>query len=324
LLELDRLELAAPVIVDMGIELVHSHHAWVDVSLATLLLVNHRDIKQIATMHGMYEMMPPEQLQVLLPLLESRIDRFVYTAEKNLAAFSPEFRKAKSFLKIDNALPATPITPVPRVELHVGADNFLLCLVARAIPEKGWEEAINAVAWASVRSCRKIHLLLIGEGPEFDRLKSQTSYEFVHFLGFRPNIRDYFATSDIGFLPSRFKGESAPLVVIDCLLSGKPVLASDIGEIRYMLGSDDGLAGELIELKEWEIPIETVGQIIVTLANDPIAYQRLSGCVPSAAAKFDTDAMVDKYEEVYGELFAAPERDATDSNSTMRSIKIHS
>jgi hypothetical protein len=91
-----------------------------------------------------------------------------------------------------------------------------------------------------------------------------------------------------------------------------------------MLGSDDGLAGELIELKEWEISIETVGQIIVTLANDPIAYQRLSGCVPSAAAKFDTDAMGDKYEEVYRELLAPPERDATDSNSTMRSIKIHS
>ena len=71
-----------------------------------------------------------------------------------------------------------------------------------------------------------------------------------------PNVRDYFAASDMGFLPSRFKGESAPLVLIDCLLSGKPVLASDIGEIRHMLDSDDGLAGELVDLEEWEIPVE--------------------------------------------------------------------
>jgi len=304
--------LAGAVFKDMGVQLVHSHHAWVDVSLATLLL-NYQDIRQIATMHGMYEMMPLAQLQVLLPLLSQRIDRFVYTAEKNLGPFSPEFRQEKNFLNINNALPLKSIMPISRIELHVGSDDFLLCLVARAIPDKGWEEAINAVAWASARSCRKVHLLLIGEGPEYDRLKSQTSHEFVHFLGFKSNVRDYFATSDMGFLPSRFKGESAPLVLIDCLLSGKPVLASDIGEIRHMLDSDDGLAGELVALKEWVIPVEAVGQIILTLANDPFAYQRLLHRVPLAAAKFDTCVMVDDYEEVYKGVLVAPVNDAPGS-----------
>ena len=309
LLELDRIDLAGAVFADMGIELVHSHHAWVDVSLATLLL-NHQDIRQIATMHGMYEMMTPAQLQVLLPLLKGRIDRFVYTAEKNLTLFSSKFRQEKNFCKINNALPMINVTPASRVALDVGVDDFVLCLVARAIPEKGWEEAIDAVVWASARSCRKVHLLLIGEGPEFERLKSQTPHEFVHFLGFRSNIRDYFAASDIGFLPSRFRGESAPLVLIDCLLSGKPVLASDIGEIRYMLDSSEGLAGELVDLDEWQIRIEAVGQIIVTLANDVVAYQRLLRCVPLAAAKFDTGRMVEKYEEVYRGVLAVPESGA--------------
>ena len=312
LLELDGIELAGAVFTDMGVQLVHSHHAWVDVSLATLLL-NHQDIRQIATMHGMYEMMPLAQLQVLLPLLSRRIDRFVYTAEKNLGLFSLEFRQEKKFRHINNALPLKSIMPISRIELHVGSDDFLLCLVARAIPDKGWEEAISAVAWASSRSCRKVHLLLIGEGPEYDRLKAQTSREFVHFLGFRSNVRDYFAASDMGFLPSRFKGESAPLVLIDCLLSGKPVLASDIGEIRHMLDSDDGLAGELVALKEWVIPVEAVGQIILTLANDPFAYQRLLHRVPLAAAKFDTRVMVDNYEEVYRGVLVTPENDAPGS-----------
>lgn len=321
LLELDRIELAGAVFTDMGVELVHSHHAWVDVSLATLLL-NHQDIRQIATMHGMYEMMPPAQLQVLLPLLSRRIDRFIYTAEKNPGLFSPEFRQAKNFCHINNALPLKSITPISRIDLNVGADDFVLCLVARAIPDKGWEEAINAVAWASARSCRKVHLLLIGEGPEYDRLKSQTAHEFVHFLGFRSNVRDYFATSDMGFLPSRFKGESAPLVLIDCLLSGKPVLASDIGEIRHMLDSDDGLAGELVALKEWVIPVEAVGQIILTLANDPFAYQRLLHRVPLAAAKFDTRVMVDNYEEVYRAVLVTPENAAADS--IMKITGVHS
>ncbi|MDR3371556.1 glycosyltransferase [Rhodoferax sp.] len=313
LLELDRIELAGSVFTDMGVELVHSHHAWVDVSLSTLL-INHQDIRQIVTMHGMYEMMQPTQLQVLLPLLSRRIDRFVYTAEKNLGVFSSEFRQEKNFCIINNALPLKSITPTSRIELHVGADDFVLCLVARAIPDKGWEEAINAVAWASARSCRKVHLLLIGEGPEYDRLKSQTLHEFVHFLGFRSNVRDYFAASDMGFLPSRFKGESAPLVLIDCLLSGKPMLASNIGEIHRMLDSEGGLAGELVSLNDWTIPIETVGQVILTLANDPFAYQRLLHCVPLAAAKFDTDVMTDNYEEVYCEVLGIPSNDRLGNN----------
>ena len=184
-----------------------------------------------------------------MPLLKRRISRFVYSAEKNLPPFALEFRQEKTFTRIENALAMTIISPIPRTELNMAIDDFVLCMVARAIPNKGWEEAIRAVVWANARSSRKIQLLLIGEGPEYDRLKSQMAFDFVHYLGFRSNIRDYFAASDIGFLPSRFKGESFPLVLIDCLLSGKPVLASDVGEIRYMLDSTDGLAGELFDLE---------------------------------------------------------------------------
>lgn len=301
LLELVKLELADAIFYDMGIELVHSHHAWVDITLATIL-INSKNIKQIVSMHGMYEMMPPAQLKSLMPLLKSRINRFIFTAEKNLPSFSLEFRQEKGFCKIDNALALTAISPITRSELHVGVDDFVLCLVARAIPEKGWEEAIDAVTWANTQSKRKIHLLLIGEGPEYDRLKSQIYYEFIHFVGFRSNIRDYFSASDMGFLPSRFKGESFPLVLIDCLHSRKPVLASNIGEIQNMLKSDDGLAGELFDLEDWTIPVEAVGNIILKLANDQSSYYRLLSQVPSAAAKFDPEVMVDKYEAVYMSL----------------------
>jgi glycosyltransferase involved in cell wall biosynthesis len=306
LLELDRLELVGSVFSDMGVELVHSHHAWVDVSLATLLF-NNQEIKQIVSMHGMYEMMTHAQLQTLMPLLKRRIDRFVYAAEKNLSPFSLDFRQEKAFCKIDNALTLATIIPLSRSELHLNADDFVLCMVARAIPGKGWEGAIEAVIWANAHSRRKVQLLLIGDGPELDRLKPQTLHEFVHFLGFKANIRDYFAASDMCFLPSCFKGESYPLVLIDSIHSGIPVLASNIGEIGKMLASEEGLAGELFDLIDWTIPVEDVGQIIVKLANDPIAYQELRSRVPLAAVKFDTERMIEKYEVVYSECLATAE-----------------
>ncbi|MDP5238450.1 glycosyltransferase [Uliginosibacterium sp. 31-16] len=297
-LELPRLDLAGAALADMGIELVHSHHAWVDLTLANLLIAN-KAIKQVVTMHGMYEMMSPSQLDAVLPLLTLRIDQFVFTADKNVACFTESFRRLKNFSKISNALPAMPVNPVDRNSMHIGADDFVLCLVARAIPEKGWAEAIQAVNMANLRSERRIHLLLIGDGPEFDRLSDAERSDRVHFLGFRQNIRDYFAVCDMGFLPSRFKGESAPLVLIDCLLAGKPVLASELGEVRQMLESKDGLAGYLFQVMDWEIDVGALAGIIVRLSDDRSLYEALHARVACAAEKYDASKMIDRYEEVY-------------------------
>lgn len=299
-LELSRLDLAGVVFDDMGIDLVHSHHAWVDLTLANLLIA-HTDIKQVVTTHGMYETLPSSQLNALIPLLSLRIDHFVFTADKNIAVFPAEFVRLKRFSRISNALPSVPIYPVDRSSLNVRQEDFVLCMVARAIPEKGWAEAIEAVNFANTCSARRVHLLLIGDGVEFDRLCDYECPDYVHFLGFRENIRDYFAMCDMGFLPSRFKGESAPLVVIDCLLSGRPVLASDIGEVRRMLDSKDGLAGELFELRDWKLDTQKIGQAIADLANQPLRYDVLCARVASAALKFSTSGMVDSYEDVYRE-----------------------
>ncbi len=303
ILELDHLERLALVCADMGIEIVHSHHAWVDMSMAMLLL-GRTGIKQVITTHGMYEMMTDAQIQGLMPLLRGRVDAFVYTAEKNLRAFPTEIINEKVFARIDNALPAKTINAASRKELGIAEDDFVVCLVARAIPEKGWGEAIQAVEMANERSARKIQLLLIGEGPEFDRLQNEAQTERVHLLGFRANIRDYFATSDMGFLPSRFKGESAPLVLIDCLLSGKPLLASNVGEIFSMLNTPSGLAGALFDLLEWEIAIPELAEILILLANDSATYRAMLDRVPAAAARFEIATMVKKYDEVYRTVLA--------------------
>jgi glycosyltransferase involved in cell wall biosynthesis/SAM-dependent methyltransferase len=305
LLEVDRIDLAGAIFSDMGIELVHSHHASIDVMLATQL-AKFPNIRHVISMHGMYELMPAAQLSKILPKLEARIDAFVYAAEKNLSPFSPEFRKRKHFQKIDNALIQGPIKPVSRTSLGVGENDFLLCLVSRAIRDKGWEEAIQAVVWANERSVRRIHLLLIGDGPELERLKPDAKHDFIHFLGFRSNIRDYYAAADMGFLPSRFRGESYPLVVIDCLHSGTPVLASNIGEISQMLWTQEGVAGELFELDDWDISIEKLGSTIVGLAGSTDQYHdTLKLRASIAARKFDSGEMLAQYQAVYAACLAA-------------------
>lgn len=304
LFELDGLHRIGALCYDLGIEIIHSHHAWVDMTLAQCLM-HEPKIKQVITMHGMYEMMPRDAINNIISLMEKRISRIIFTAEKNLAPFSKEFQERKKFTRINNALEIEEIYPIERSTLGIGEDDFVLCLVSRAIPEKGWVETIQAVELARLHCPRKICLLLIGEGEEFDRLKHKHASELTRFLGFRSNIRDYFAMADMGILPSRFKGESYPLVLIDCLLAGKPIIASRIGEIHEMLSADDSLAGELLELQNFSIPIENLANLIVRLASDSTYYQILKGRVPSAVKKFDPSIMIEKYEDIYRSVLIA-------------------
>ncbi len=301
LLELESLEKLDAVVDDMGIELVHSHHIWTDVGVS-YFLEKKPNIPLIVTTHGMYEMTNPIELGFIIPLLRKRVSKFVYLTKKNLPVFISHGFDIEQFVKVGNAIDILPITPISRITLGVPENAFLICLVSRAIPEKGWQEAIEAVKLARKISLKDIHLLLIGEGPEYERLKSINKDDFIHLLGFRANVRDYFATSDLGLLPSRYLGESFPLVLIECLRSNRPVLASNIGEIKDMVSTDEGSAGTVFELDNWTIPIMKVAASIITYIENRQLYLEHLRQVPKASAKFDPVAMLNKYENLYLEL----------------------
>jgi len=304
LVELEYLSGIGALCEELGIEIVHSHHAWVDLTLAQCL-TRQPAVRQVISMHGMYEMMVPKVLDNMLPMLESHIDGVVYTANKNLAPFSSAFQVRKRFTHIRNSLEVYPVTPVERLGLGIAAADFVFCLVARAIPEKGWEEAIDAIERANAISERPIHLVLIGEGAESTRLAHRASPQ-LHFLGFKANIRDYFAMADMGLLPSRFAGESAPLVLIDCLLAGRPMLASRLGEISDMLEGNGRLAGAVFDLQEdLVIPIELLAQWMFKLANEPDVHRLMTAQVPFAVAKFDPLDMARQYEDFYRGVLTA-------------------
>jgi len=301
LLELDGLDKLNAVVDDMGIEIVHSHHAWVDVTIC-LLLKNYLNCKVVVTTHGMYEMMSHAELNRVVPLLNNRVNKFIYTADKNFSAFDRSIINKNRFIKIYSAIERVPITPVPREEIGINKEDFVLCIVSRAIPEKGWEEGIEAITLARKISGKDIHLLLIGDGPEYGRLRRKVRDYFIHFLGFRANVRDYFATADLGFLPSRFHGESAPFTLIECLHANRPMLASDIGEIAKMLETDSGLAGSVFTLDNWELPVKRIAEFIAEYATNRGLYSEHLKRVPEAAEKFDPEKMLQSYEMVYQEV----------------------
>lgn len=287
------------IINDFGIDVVHSHHAWVDNTILDLIGTDSRAATVIST-HGMYEGLSAADQDRIVPRIERMCSAIVYTAEKNLEPFVRlELADSPKLARIPNALPEVPVSPVDLRELGIPKSAFVLCLVSRAIPEKGWEEAIEAVELARRKSGRDIHLILIGEGKEYDRLKPLSTQKWLHFLGFKKNIRDYLASSHMGLLPSRFRGESFPLTLIDCLAVGRPFLGSAIGEIPKMLEADSQLAGSLFELENWTIPVVKLADLIAEFASNKKYYEEKAVAAKQAYKKFDPAKMIGDYAEVY-------------------------
>lgn len=285
----------------LGIEIIHSHHASVDYAIAQL---KPPYIVQAITLHGMYETIEKQYLSLMAPTLKDAVDLWFYTAKKNLFLFHDyDIASSEMIHKITNGLPESKILPQERATYNIPQGAFVFTLVSRALPTKGWKEAIQAIALARKKTEYDIRLILVGEGEEYTRLKD-CSPDFVYFVGYQQDIRPFFAMSDMGLLPSYYPGESLPLVIIDSLFSGKPVLATNIGEIPDMLSDKDNcLAGFIIKLHNMQIDINEFVDAIVKCVTDHDFYSEICSRVNIVANKFRIANVAEQYASLYLEAY---------------------
>jgi glycosyltransferase involved in cell wall biosynthesis len=283
-----------------GINVLHSHNLTVD-----KMIMNQcghiKDIARIVTLHGMYEDMSKSEVDTVLPKLMQSVSAWVYTANKNLTVFNQKGISGDQFLKMDNAVEKTDFQKLSRSSFNIPEDAFVVCLISRAIKEKGWREAIEIVASARNQTNLDLRLLLVGDGPMYSEILGTTP-EFVSMLGFQENVKGLFSLSNIGMLPSYFAGESFPLVVLECLVVGRPVVATDVGEVRYMLlDNDSNLAGHVIELDHGQVPVELMARAIARIATNKDEYKSLCEVAKKVAERFDINKMCGDYEKIYKE-----------------------
>ena len=85
--------------------------------------------------------------------------------------------------------------------------------------------------------------VIVGEGPEFDRLKAR--YPDAHFLGHRPGdeLAEIYASSDVFVFPSRT--DTFGNVIVEALASGTPVAGFPVTGPIDIVG--DGVGGAVSE-----------------------------------------------------------------------------
>ena len=233
---------------------------------------------------------------------DQSVTTWVYTAEKNLVPFSSFglYDKSSSrFVKMPNGMQPPQVVLIPRAGMGIPNDAFVLCCVSRGIPDKGWAETILVVKRARVLSGRDIRLILVGNGPVYDECCRVGVPDFVYLAGFSENSVAHYAAADMGIMLTKFKSESFPLTIVDCLFAGKPYIASDVGDIRNMLTAGDDVAGEVIELEDWEVPIERAAQVVAAFATDKQKYANALALVQDVAKRYRIDVVASQYIRLF-------------------------
>lgn len=160
-----------------------------------------------------------------------------------------------------------------RVALGIPADSVVLTNVSSLILRKRLDLSLRAFAalrkmlaasggeGGSDAPIPDVHLLLVGKGPQESALNAMVDEleirPFCHFFGARNDVSDILSDSDILLLTS--DAEACPLVVIEAMAAGIPVVSTAAGATPELIvegetgwvvppGAEAGLADRLYAL----------------------------------------------------------------------------
>ena len=218
------------------VDVVHAH----DYKSAFLAWIacRRRPVRLVATQHGWVEStLALRAYHSLEAVVLRRFDAVVMVS----AAQRPRLVRAgvpeSRLHQIGNGIELPPGTGNrPAVAGVEPGDGHVFAAVGRLSPEKNIGLLLAAFARVVQRSPRA-RLLLAGDGPQRSALEASAAQlgiaDRVSFLGVRDDVAALWPGIDTLALPSLSEG--MPLVVLEAMAHGVPVVASAVGEVPSLL-----------------------------------------------------------------------------------------
>ena len=185
-----------------------------------------------------------------------------------------------------------------RAEFGAAEDDCVIVIVSRLVRHKGHPELLrameatppNAVLWVVGERLASDH----GEdlGPHFARAEAALGRR-IRRLGYRHDVARILAAADVFCLPSHFEG--LPMSVIEAMMTGLPVVATDIRGPREQVV--DGVTGCLVPAMQ-DAPL---GAALARLAADPTLRARMGEAGRARALdRFDEAKVIGRTLDLLG------------------------
>jgi len=177
---------------------------------------------------------------------------------------------------------------------HLELDSATIyCTVVGRLTQIKRPDRLLDIAAAMVKREVPIHFLVAGEGELFESSKSRATSEKlpVTFLGWRKDIDELFAASDIAILTS--DNEGIPLTLIQAAQAGLPIVAPAVGSISDIVENDK--TGFLTSPQPG-----AMASALSALATDKELRERLGSAGKARADEyFSLDRMLRDHTEIY-------------------------
>ena len=281
-------------------DVIHTHTAKAGVLGRIASIIAGRGAVRIHTFHGhlLHGYFTGWKTQLVIS-----IEKFLAGKTDHLIAIGNEVKKdliaagignEKKFSVFFPGLP-TPHTETKatlRRELELGAATIYCTFVGRLTQIKRPDRLLD-IAEKMVEEKVDIHFLVAGEGELFESCKRRAAAQNlpITFLGWRKDIAQLFAASDIAILTS--DNEGIPLTLIQAAQAGLPILAPSVGSIADIVKNEK--TGLLTP------PLATpMAKALVTLFNDP-ALRNSMGAAGKAHAHefFSLERMLRDHTGIY-------------------------
>ncbi len=170
----------------------------------------------------------------------------------------------------------------------INADDRIIGSVGRVDNNhKRFSDLIRALVALRSRF-PKVKLLIVGDGPDLEMLRALAVElgvaEAIIFTGYQGEARRFYPLMDVFALVSEH--EAFGLVLVEAMLAGIPVVATEVGGMPFVLGG--GSAGRLVPVRSPHVIAQVISEL---LANEE---QRVSlGALGKSHAELEFSA--DRY-----------------------------
>ncbi|QEF99613.1 Putative teichuronic acid biosynthesis glycosyltransferase TuaC [Stieleria maiorica] len=173
-----------------------------------------------------------------------------------------------------------------RSELGLPTDAIVVGSAGRLVDVKGFDLAITAIQQV-LQSEPNVHLVILGDGPEEQRLNSIAGRcgisDHIHFVGRREDVPAWLDSFDIYLNSSRSEGMSQS--VIEAMSVGLPIIATDVGDNALLVQGSQFQCGLVCEPGS----VESIAGQIVKLASDSGLRARCANSARSCHRQFYSD-----------------------------------